>query len=176
MKNLAGTILASCVLAVAGWMWTASAGDDPLAADRVTKVTQTEERDANGSLTRVEVVRDSRIAVTERVVENMVPNAAGQLYVNGRTTTTSRTDGSTTTVVEQILPGRTDLVVVSVTTDVKDANGGSETVVETRNEQGQMVTTKRIVVERVDGSLVTTTHMPDSIGRLFVSSRVVRQP
>ena len=173
LRWLAGAAVAVC--AVAAWT-TVCADDDPLAAYRVTKVTQTEERGTDGKVKRVEVVNESRVAVQERTVESLVPEAAGNLVLSSRTRWKMNTDGSQSTIVEQAVAGQKDLVVVSVTTEVKDTDGGSETVVETRGEDGRLVVTRHVVSELVDGALVTTVKTPDAAGRLQVSARTVKQP
>jgi hypothetical protein len=156
--------------------WSARAGDDPLAPYRITKVTQTEERATDGSVSRVELVRDSRVDVKERITETKTADASGNLKLTARTTVTQGTDGAITTVVEQAMPGIVDLVVVSKSTEVRDSSGGSHTIVETRDAQGQMVLTRQVEVEVQNGSVVTTVRVPDQNGNLYMSARTVKQP
>ena len=174
-REIVGNGFAVFVLSM-GIAWSARAGDDALAPYRVTKVTQTEERTTDGSVSRVEVIRDSRVDIKERVTETKTADASGNLKLSARTTWTQGTDGAITTVVEQAMPGIVDLVVVSKTTEVKDGAGGSRTIVETRDAQGQMVLTRQVEVEVQNGAVVTTVHTPDQSGNLYMSARTVKQP
>ena len=176
MSFLSESVLGAVIVAVLAAVSLTRAEEDPLAPYRLTKVTQTEERGTDGVLKRVEVIRESRVNVAERIVETLTTGTNGIMALSSRVTWSQHTDGSTLTIVEQALPGQRDLTVVSVTTEVKDPSSGSRTVVETRDEQGKMVVTRQVVVENVDGTVVTTVHSLGADGSLYISARTVKQP
>jgi len=107
------------------------------------KTTETTEKDANGNVKSIRVVKDTAVYIRQTVTETLKPNAKGENQVISRTTVSSDVKGGSATIVESLLAGSTTLVTTAITT-----------------------------VERVDDKVITTNYARDKFGKMVVTGKV----
>lgn len=152
---------------------TAEAGDE-LDAVKVTHVAETMNFDSGGLIVGKDVVRDSRIDVTEQVAERYVGDNPSNMRLVARTTTTRNTLGKVVTTVEGLpSPQSIDMIIISVTTADNDGRGGSVTTTQDIGPNGVLEITRRVTVKKVDDKTVTTIETLDKYRNLVVTSQTI---
>jgi hypothetical protein len=160
------TILISSVIA--------AVADDRQDATKIAHVTETLNFDNNGQITGKDVVKDSRIDVTEQVSERYVGDSANNMRLVARTTTTRNTLGNVVTTVEGLpTPQSTDMIIISVTTATNDGLGGSVTTTEDIGPKGILEITRRVTVKKIDDKTVTMVETLDKYRNLIVTSQTI---
>jgi len=148
--------------------------DDQQDATKVTHVAETMNFDSSGQVIGKDVVRDSRIDVTERVAERYVGDSVNNMRLVARTTTTRNTLGKVVTTIEGLpTPQAVDMIIISVTTATDDGLGGSVTTTEDIGPNGALEITRRVTVKKVDDKTVTTIETLDKYHNLVVTSQTI---
>ena len=156
MKTISAVLV--CIMIGFFTLLVSAYGEEGSPADnkKITKVTETINRDKTGKLLSITVVKESKIAVTERITETQTVNEDGELHLTSRVTITQDAGGNSLTMVERALPGYTDLVLTEITRITKVADG-SVTTTQTRDKFGTLTISKRITVSRDKAGNVSTT-------------------
>ena len=153
---------------------TPAVADDQQDAAKVTHVAETMNFDSGGQVIGKDVVKDSKIDVTERVAERYVGDSSNNMRLVARTTTTRNTLGKVVTTVEGLpTPQAVDMVIISVTTSTDDGLGGSVTTTEDIGPKGILEITKRVTVKKIDDKTVTMVETLDKYHNLTVTSQTI---
>lgn len=102
--------------------------------------TETIQKDGNGDVKSVRIVKDTTIYIKQTATEILKPDKNGNIMPVSRTTVSTDALGGSTTIIESALPGTKTFVKVSITTTEKI---GDETITTTygRDKTGKMVVT-----------------------------------
>jgi len=132
----------------------------------VVDKTEIVNRDQNGNVNSIVVVKDSKVSVRRKVTETRTVNSAGEERVISRRIETYDSLGGSVVVVEGEVEGYVGLVPVSMTTVVK-LPGGTVTTVQCRNGVGSMPIASRVTTAKDnDGATTTVVEAPDKHGNL----------
>jgi len=101
------------------------------------KTTESIERDAEGNIRSIKIVKDTTVYIKQISTETQTPDKNGNMNAVSRTTTSADTLGNGTTIIESPLPGSASLVTTSITT-VERAGDQTITTVYARDKTGNM--------------------------------------
>lgn len=133
--------------------------------------------DANGNPLSIDTVKKSRVEITQTFTEKKVRNKKGVLVVSSRTRVTIAEDTNeyVSTITEKEIMTGEGMQISSVSKKQKTPTGSIMTV-ESRNKQGELNITKRVVVSKdLDGITTTTVETPDKKGNLVLRESISSQ-
>lgn len=122
------------------------------------KVTESTEKDGNGNIKSIKIVKDTTIYIKQTITEINKQDKIGNIKPFSRTTVSTDILGGSTTVVEGIVAGNPNLTTISITTTEKTSEGLITTIY-ARDKSGNMVVLSRTtsVISNNGNSAVVTT-------------------
>jgi len=135
--------VAIATLILPGLAMAQNENEDWLNKHAVIKTTETSQRDANGNIQSIKVVKDTTIYIKQTVTETRKPDPkTGVIRTMGRTTVSTDTLGGSATIIEAPVAGSSGLVTTSITTIERTADG-TLTTVYARDKSGAMSVVSR---------------------------------
>ena len=169
--------LAAAFGAAAGHVWADGSTSEWLAENAVPKTTEKQVNDDQGNLQTVVVEQEYKVSVHRKSTEVRHRDKNGSLVLSSRkqVTKTSDTFGGHTTVIEELEPGRADMVVTRVEEKRKTPTGYVHTVQE-RDKNGNLVMTRRITQSvNEEGERVKTVEQRGADGIMHVKEIVTEE-
>ena len=116
--------------------------------------TETIQKDGNGVVKNIRIVKDTTIYIKQTATEILKPDKNGDIVPISRTTVSTDALGGSTVIVESVIAGTKTFIQVSITTTEKI---GDETITTTyaRDKTGKMVVTSK-TTSKSTGNATTT--------------------
>ena len=152
MKTLIAVISAAFITSLT---LAAENNEEWLNKHAAVKTTETIEKDGNGNIKSIRVVKDTTIYIRQTATEIHKADKNGDIKPISRTTVSTDTFGGSSVIVEAISPDGTYTTTSMTTTERTD--DGMITTVYNRNKVGEMVVISRTASKIQNNSALTIT-------------------